>query len=83
MIFHAVDSSMIVFTATHSPSLRVEMVGFCKAGSTEKHAGEVLLAHVEHQADPPLGIDCAGEHQGKIFNLPGVSRRQPRQFYWR
>src|SRR5882724_4644757 len=36
MIFHAVDSSMIVFTATHSPSLKFEIVGFCSAGSTDK-----------------------------------------------
>ena len=34
MIFHAVVSSIIVFTATHSPSLKVEIVGFCSAGST-------------------------------------------------
>ena len=29
---------IIVFTATHSPSLKVEIVGFCNAGSTAKTA---------------------------------------------
>src|SRR5262249_14200887 len=30
----ASDSSITVFTATHSPSLRVDMVGFLSAGKT-------------------------------------------------
>src|SRR5215471_10238155 len=36
MIFHAVVSSIMVFTATHSPSLSAETVGFCRAGKTAK-----------------------------------------------
>src|SRR5215470_1536222 len=43
MIFHAVVSSIMVFTATHSASLSAEMVGFCSAGNTARTPSKSIL----------------------------------------
>ena len=70
-----VDSSRIVLTASHSPSLRCEMVGRFSAGSTASTASQIVLVHVQHQPDLAQRVDGAFEQHADVFQLaalPGV-----------
>ena len=59
MMVRTVDSSRIVFTASHSSSLKCEMVGFFSAGSTASTAPRILLCDVQHQPDLAQRVDRA------------------------
>ena len=79
MISRAVFSSMTVLTATHSESLRAEMVGRFRAGSTDSTFSKSARRHVEHQADFARRLDGALQEHDESFNLFGVSRHLPRR----
>ena len=69
MMVRTVVSSRIVFTASHSSSLKCEMVGFFNAGSTPSTAFEVFLVHVQHQPDFAERVDRAFEQHPDVFQL--------------
>ncbi len=62
----------MVFSASHLPSLRLEMVGFLSAGRTFRTAVEVLLLDVQHQADLAEGGDGAFEQHLDVFELAAL-----------
>ena len=68
----------MVFTATHSLSLSVEMVGLLSAGSTFSTACQVLASHIQHQPDAALRFHRAAQHESDVFNLLALAAVGPR-----
>ncbi len=77
IILRTVVSSKMVWTATHSTSLRCEMVGFFKRRQDAKDCGQTLLAHVQHQADLAERVDRAVEQHADVLDLAALPRVLP------
>ena len=71
-MLRTVISSRMVCTATHSSSLRFEMVGFFSAGKNAQHRRQALLAHVQHQPHAAQRIDGAIQQQVNIFQFAAL-----------
>ena len=68
MISRTVVSSRIVFTASHSSSLRCEMVGRLSAGRTPAPS-QIVLVHVQHQPHFAQRVDGAFEQHLDVLQL--------------
>ncbi len=75
MMVRTVDSSRMVLSASQSPSLSGEMVGFFSAGSTSSTASRLLLFDIQHEPDLAHGGDGAFQQHldvAKLAVLPGI-----------
>ena len=77
MMSRTVVSSRMVLTASHSSSLRCEMVGRLRAGQHGEHGRQMVLVHVEHEADFAEGVDGAIEQHADIFQFAALLRVFP------
>ena len=62
----------MVLTASHSSSLRCEMVGRLKRGQHAEHGLEIVLVHVEHEADLAERVDGALEQHADVLELAAL-----------
>jgi len=76
-------SSMIVFTATQSLITQVEMVGFLRAGRTERNSFQVLSTNIEHQANASLGVQLPRRTSVPGFQSSAACTVPPKLSCWR